>query len=56
MTEERIETLPRWHAGNAVTEYERHRNQAIFEARGNRNPLIDFPGWADKIAFINGLR
>ncbi|GJH16116.1 hypothetical protein CBA19CS22_06260 [Caballeronia novacaledonica] len=41
MTEERIETLPRWHAGNAVTEYERHRNQAIFEARGNRNALIE---------------
>ena len=28
------------------SEYERHRNYAIAELQGNRNPLIDHPEWA----------
>ena len=41
----------RWHDVEPVTEYERHRNTAIFERQGNRNPLIDHPEWASRIDF-----
>jgi endonuclease G, mitochondrial len=34
-----------------VSDYERHRNAAIFERQGNRNPLIDHPEWAQHLAF-----
>jgi endonuclease I len=47
----RIEVLLGWHAGDAVGRYERHRNQAIFAAQGNRNPLIDHPEWASAVGF-----
>lgn len=53
--EDRLETLLKWHKAYPVTQYEKHRNMAIFEKQGNRNPLIDFPEWADKIAFRLGL-
>ena len=33
------------------SEYERHRNAAIFELQGNRNPLIDHAEWAERIDF-----
>ncbi|WP_190558260.1 endonuclease [Trichocoleus sp. FACHB-262] len=52
---ERIETLLKWHNANSPTEYEKHRNAAIFEKQGNRNPLIDFPDLGNKIAFRLGL-
>lgn len=52
---ERIETLLHWHEGDPVTEYERHRNAAIFEKQGNRNALIDHPEWASQIDFSLGL-
>lgn len=52
---DRITTLLNWHGDNPVSEYERHRNQAIFEKQGNRNPLIDHPDWAGKIRFSLGL-
>ncbi|PTL38082.1 endonuclease I family protein [Alkalicoccus saliphilus] len=32
-----------WHNEFPVTLYEKHRNKAIFEIQGNRNPFIDFP-------------
>lgn len=51
----RIDTLLRWHEGDPVTEYELHRNQAIFEAQGNRNPFIDHPDWARKVALASAL-
>ena len=35
--------------------YERHRNQAIFERQGNRNPFIDHPEWAAEVDFREGL-
>ena len=54
-TEERIETLLAWHAAHPVSEYERHRNAAIHEKQGNRNPLIDFPQWSTQIDFTRGL-
>ncbi|GGZ06117.1 endonuclease [Pseudoduganella plicata] len=52
---DRIAILLAWHAADPVTEYERHRNAAIFETQGNRNPLIDFPEWAGRIDFTRGL-
>jgi endonuclease G, mitochondrial len=52
---DRLETLLSWHQSNPVTDYERHRNMAIFEQQGNRNPLIDFPEWEPKIEFRLGL-
>jgi endonuclease G, mitochondrial len=44
-----------WHDTEPVSEYERHRNETIFERQGNRNPLIDRPDWASRIAFGEGL-
>mgnify|MGYP002624114466 CR=1 FL=1 len=47
----RIELLLRWHWHEPVSLYERHRNAAIAEIQGNRNPLIDLPDLAGRIAF-----
>ncbi|HEX6184319.1 MAG TPA: endonuclease [Pyrinomonadaceae bacterium] len=52
---DRLKVLLKWHTANPVSQYEKHRNQAIFAAQGNRNPLIDFPQWAKKIDFTRGL-
>ena len=52
---ERLGTLLNWHHAESPSEYEYHRNAAIFEKQGNRNPLIDFPAWADNIDFRLGL-
>lgn len=52
---ERLEILLKWHRAEPPGEYELHRNAAIFEIQGNRNPLIDFPDMAERIAFELGL-
>lgn len=54
-TEDRVQTLVQWHQRFPVTRYERHRNAAIYDKQGNRNPLIDHPEWADRIDFTRGL-
>jgi len=54
--EERLRTLLTWHERDAVSEYERHRNWAICERQGNRNPFIDFPEWAGQVDFRRGAR
>lgn len=51
----RLSTLLDWHKRYPVDEYERHRNAAIQEKQGNRNPLIDFPDWGEQIDFTRGL-
>ena len=51
----RLALILAWHEAEPVSEYERHRNAAIFERQGNRNPLIDHPDWASKIAFSSGI-
>lgn len=51
----RLATLLSWHNTHAVTDYELHRNMAIFAAQGNRNPLIDHPDWVNGIDFRGGL-
>jgi endonuclease G, mitochondrial len=52
---ETLELLLGWHEAEPAGEYERHRNAAIFERQGNRNPLVDHPEWAAEIEFAEGL-
>lgn len=47
-----LKTLLRWHEQEPPSLWEKHRNAAIFEFQGNRNPLIDRPDWAKKIGFF----
>jgi endonuclease G, mitochondrial len=55
-TKERLKVLLQWHQEFPQDDdYERHRNQVVFRKQGNRNPLIDFPEWAQKIDFNLGL-
>jgi len=51
----RLQTLVTWHKEDKPSEYERHRNAAIQEKQGNRNPLVDFPDLAGRISFARGL-
>ncbi len=55
MQRERLPILLAWHNAFPPDEYEFHRNAAIFEVQGNRNPLIDHPEWAEKIDFGQGM-
>jgi endonuclease G, mitochondrial len=54
-TKDRIDILLSWNDENEVTDHEKHRNVAIFMKQGNRNPFIDFPDWAGKVNFSEGL-
>lgn len=54
-TDDRLRTLLAWHKKYPPGEYEKHRNLAIHERQGNRNPLIDYPEWVDRIDFTRGL-
>ncbi|MDY7230187.1 endonuclease [Hyalangium rubrum] len=53
--ESRLELLLNWHQEDPPALYERHRNEAIFERQGNRNPFIDHPEWAELVDFSEGL-
>ena len=44
--------LLKWNHDQPVTLYEKHRNAAIQELQGNRNPFIDFPEAAERILGI----
>jgi endonuclease G len=44
-----LDILLDWHEQEAVSEWERHRNAAIFARQGNRNPFIDHPEWAAQV-------
>ncbi|WP_436791869.1 endonuclease [Yinghuangia sp. YIM S10712] len=50
---ERLGLLRAWHETDPVSDHERHRNFAVAEIQGNRNPLIDNPAWADAIDFAD---
>lgn len=50
-----IALCKKWHKEHPVSLHEKHRNAAIFEIQGNRNPLIDFPESVDNIDFSLGL-
>lgn len=56
MTAQRLSILKKWHEGDPVSDYERHRNQAIFDLQGNRNPFIDHPDWVGRVALESGLQ
>jgi endonuclease G len=45
----RRQILLAWHEQDPVTEWERHRNAAIFDRQGNRNPFIDHPPLAEDL-------
>ncbi|WP_188456276.1 endonuclease I family protein [Virgibacillus oceani] len=47
-----IDLLLKWHRDFLPDLYEKHRNQAIYEIQGNRNPYIDFPWKMNQIAKI----
>ncbi len=51
LTPDRLATLLDWHDDDGVSEYEQHRNAAIAEMQGNRNPFIDHPDWAKRVDF-----
>jgi endonuclease G, mitochondrial len=51
----RLPILLGWHRAEPVGEWERHRNAAIAELQGNRNPLIDHPEWVEQIPFANAF-
>ena len=49
---EDVSLLLKWHQAFPVSIYEKHRNLAIHELQGNRNPFIDFPEMAESIVTI----
>jgi endonuclease I len=51
LTPDRLAMVLAWHEEDPVSDYERHRNYAIAELQGNRNPIIDHPDWARRIDF-----
>lgn len=54
--DEDLAMLVDWSQKYPPTLWEKHRNQAIEELQGNRNPLIDFPEMASAIDFRRGLK
>ncbi|WAA09106.1 endonuclease [Fervidibacillus albus] len=48
-----IPILVKWHDQFPVDLYEKHRNQAIYNIQGNRNPFIDFPNLIADFEFPN---
>lgn len=42
-------TLMKWHVADAVSDFEKARNNKICELQGNRNPFIDHPNWTANI-------
>lgn len=51
----RLAVLLNWHRAEPPSLHEKHRNEAIFERQGNRNPFIDCPEWAGHVDFREGL-
>jgi endonuclease I len=51
-TKEDINLLLSWHQAQAVTLFEKHRNQSIYKVQGNRNPFIDNPDWGNEVNFL----
>jgi endonuclease I len=44
-----LNLLLKWHKENPVNLYEKHRNAAIQDLQGNRNPFIDYPEHAKEM-------
>jgi len=45
----KLSTLLQWNRDFPPTDFERHRNERIFQSQQNRNPFIDYPEFADMI-------
>lgn len=46
----KLSTLLEWHKKDPVSDFERRRNNLIYEKyQGNRNPFIDHPEWVEAI-------
>lgn len=45
----KLSVLLAWHRQDPVDDWERRRNDRIYEKQENRNPFIDHPGYAGKI-------
>lgn len=45
----KLSTLLQWHQQDPVSDWERRRNNRIFELQGNRNPFIDHPEYVNLI-------
>ncbi|MFE5278758.1 endonuclease I family protein, partial [Bacillus cereus] len=46
----KLSVLLQWHEQDPVDDYERNRNDVIYEKwQHNRNPFIDYPEWAEDI-------
>lgn len=45
----KLSVLLKWHEEDRVDDFERHRNNVIYEAQRNRNPFIDHPEFVYKI-------
>jgi endonuclease I len=58
MPAERLGMVLAWHRSHDVDVWERHRNAAVHERQGNRNPFVDHPGWVDDAlpAIARGVR
>ena len=42
-------TLLKWHQEDPVDDFERHRNEVVYQYQHNRNPFIDHPEYAERI-------
>ncbi len=45
----KLSTLLAWNEEDPVDDFERNRNNVIFDYQGNRNPFVDHPEFADMI-------
>ena len=50
MPADRWAMLVTWHEQDPVTIWEQHRNAAIADRQGNRNPFIDHPEWLPELS------
>lgn len=50
-----VRTMLRWHSEDPPSVHELHRNRAIQEQQGNRNPFVDHPEWAGLVDFSRAL-
>jgi len=45
----KLSTLKQWHKDDPVSDFERSRNQKIYNWQRNRNPFIDHPEWVQEV-------
>ncbi|MFA8434554.1 MAG: endonuclease [Marinifilaceae bacterium] len=45
----KLSTLLKWHKEDPVDDFEKHRNNVVYDWQNNRNPFIDYPQLVDYI-------